>query len=219
MFKPQQIAQQFGFAWPPDFERLYNEGMLDWGALGPDWGRDVYPELRKNPPLLLFANDFELMRMEDIQSQLEEFRDPDYWMGIREDFPFVPFAGNGAGDWFCFLAEGAEICVVLLRHDAGYATYKARNLRDFIFRCMLEAVADVEDAQFGLLSETGFREDLTHFLRTHQPWLSENQYRTLSEVYGRDGAEKPLITRGELASILQREIGWERLDEDFAYSE
>ncbi|MCS3795002.1 SMI1/KNR4 family protein [Niastella sp. OAS944] len=216
----QQLEQQFQFHYPTLYHQLYADGMLNWGTAGPNWITQQYPELRKNPPLLLFANEFELMSFDDIESQLSEFADPDYWMDIRADLHFIPFAKNGAGDMYCFLPqeEGSnEIPVVFLWHDANRAVYKAKNLTDFIFRSMLEAVADVEEAEDGLLQQENFADNLHHFLKTHGQYLSRQQQEIITDIYTRGHAEWPLISEDELSSLLQKEISWERLDDEFHY--
>jgi len=105
----------------------------------------------------------------------------------------------------------------LLWHDANRATYKAKNLQDFIFRSMLEAVADVEEAEYGLLDKDNFGTDLQNFLRTHQPYLSVQQQNVLKNIYDNAGADKPLISELELQHILQNEIGFEQMDQSFKY--
>ena len=216
----QQLEQRFQFRYPGLYHQLYADGMLNWGMAGPNWITQQYPGLRKNPPLLLFANDFELMSFDDIESQLSEFADPEYWMNIREDLHFIPFAKNGAGDMYCFLPEEAgsdDIPVVFLCHDANRAEYRAKNLQDFIFRCMLEAVADVEEAEYGLLQVEDFSEDLSNFLKTHSPYISMQQNKIITEIYTGKHTKMPLISKDDLQTLLQKEITWERPDEEFHY--
>ncbi|NML22347.1 SMI1/KNR4 family protein [Pseudoflavitalea sp. G-6-1-2] len=215
-----QIQEQFGFAYPSLYHQLYADGMLDWGTFGPEWITKQFPELRKRPPLLLFANEFELMPIKDIQSQLEEFADPDYWMNINPALHFIPFAQNGAGDMFCFLQEEGNqenMPIAFLWHDANRAVCKAKNLQDFIFRSMLEAVADIEEPEYGLLEEENFREDLGNFLSSHQPYLSPRQYQIIAAIYSKDKNRNPLISEEELEDIIQKEIAWDRLDTTFPY--
>jgi len=216
----QQLELRFDFAYPQLYLKLCAQGMLENGTAGLDWITEQYPLLRQNPPLLLFANEFELMDFGDIESQMEEFTAPDHWMNIRPDLRFIPFAQNGAGDMYCFFltgTQGDDIPVVLLWHDANRATYKAKNLQDFIFRSMLEAVADVEEAEYGLLDKDNFGTDLQNFLRTHQPYLSVQQQNVLKNIYDNAGADKPLISELELQHILQNEIGFEQMDQSFKY--
>lgn len=218
----QQIEQQFNFQYPALYEQLYTDGMLDWGTAGPTWITEQYPLLRKNPPLLLFANEFELSGFKDIDLQLQEFANPNYWMNIKPGLQFVPFAQNGAGDMYCFLPtarQGDDIPVVFLWHDANRAKYKAKNLQDFIFRAMLEAVADCEEAEFGLLGEENFKEDLQNFLRTHRKYLSQRQQTIVTETYQLPNVNKPLISEEQLGEILEKEIGFENFDAEFEYQD
>lgn len=216
----KQIEQQFNFQYPALYQQLYTDGMLDWGTAGPTWITEQYPLLRKNPPLLLFANDFELRSFKDIDLQLQEFANPNSWMNIKPGLQFVPFAQNGAGDMYCFLLtarRGDDIPVVFLWHDANRAEYKAKNLQDFIFRAMLEAVADCEEAEYGLLGEENFRADLDNFLRTHGKYLNQKQQEVVNQSYQLAGNNKPLIDEKQLKEILEKEIGWKYLDTQFKY--
>ncbi|MCD2425806.1 SMI1/KNR4 family protein [Niabella pedocola] len=218
----QQLEQQFHFRYPELYHRLYADGMLNWGTAGPDWISRQYPLLRQDPPLLLFANDFELMPLDDIRSQMEEFADPDYWMRIRPGLLFVPFAGNGAGDLYCFLVTektADDIPVVLFWHDANRASYLARNLQDFIFRTMLEAVTVVDTEDYGLLPTKGFKEDLQRFLRTHRPYLKERQWQRLTTVYNRESATKFILDEQELMALLEEEAGWTLWNGEFPYQQ
>lgn len=220
MSKPTEIEQQFGFIYPAIYHQLYADGMLDWGTAGPFWITDQYPMLRQNPPLLLNANDFELSNFKDISLQMEEFADPAYWMNIKIGLQFIPFAQNGAGDMYCFFPSGQQdddIPIILLWHDANRAEYKAKNLQDFIFRSMLEAVADIEAAAYGLLQQDHFKEDLQHFFRTHALYLNTKQQQVIKEIYQQPNTNKPLISEAQLQEILAKEIGFEKLDREFTY--
>ena len=214
----QQLEQQYHFSYPQLYLRLYADGMLDWGKFGPDWITQQYPRLREKPPLLLFANEFELMSIADIQSQLEEFADPGHWMNIRPGLRFIPFAQTGAGDWYCFYLNGqqdADIPIVLLWHDANRAEYKAKNLQDFIFLYMLEAVADIEAVEDGLWEEEGFAADLQNWISTHSPYLTEKQARIVREIYTMSD-ELP-ISAEHLQQILAEEVYFDNMDQSFSY--
>lgn len=214
------IEQQFGFTYPKLYHQLQHDGMLDWGTFGPEWITGQYPELRKNPPLLLFAHDFELMTTEDIESQLQEFADENYWIQIRSGLQFIPFAQNGAGDWYCFFTSQAEdhhVPIVLLQHDANRATFKAKNFQDFIFRSMLEAVTDTEYAVYELPDEENFREDLKNFIRTHQKYLPAAQVQVLEEIYAAQAEHKAIINESRLPFLLKKHINFEKLNQEFKY--
>jgi hypothetical protein len=218
----QQIEQQYNFQYPALYHRLYADNMLNWGTFGPDWITHQYPALQKHPPLLLFANDFEIMQLNDIADQLLEFADPDYWLDIKPGLRFIPFAQNGAGDWYCFYLneqQHDDIPIVLLWHDANQAVYKARNLQDFIFRYMLEAVADLEEARYGLLGEENFTEDLSNFSRTHTPYLSTTQSNIINERYTTTAISKPLISEAQLQQVLETVIAFNNLNSTFKYRE
>lgn len=216
----QQLEEKFGFRYPALYHQLYADGMLNWGILGPEWMSQQYPALRENPPLLLFANEFEPMDLPDIASQLEEFADPAYWMNIQPGLRFIPFGQNGAGDFYCFHPAGQQdehIPVVLLWHDADRATYKARNLGDFIFRAMIESVADIEAAEFSLLPTEDFKTNLRNTLHSHGRYLSTSHLKVVTALYETSRSSNPLISDKQLQELLEREAGWELLDQTFAY--
>ncbi|HJT74162.1 MAG TPA: SMI1/KNR4 family protein [Chitinophaga sp.] len=220
MSQLQNIEQQFNFRYPALYHQLLADGMLDWGTFGPDWMSQYYPVLRKNPPLLLFANDFELIEFDEIKEKAADFADPDYWMQVKSGLQFIPFAQNGAGDNYCFFLnaqEGEDIPVVFMWHDANRAEFRAKNLQDFIFRSMLEAVAAEEEADYGLLGTDNFKEDLLRFLRTHKKYLSEKQQQIIERVYTTEKTNLPLIDGAQLAIIIDKEIRFEKLDMEFPY--
>ncbi|HEX6431382.1 MAG TPA: SMI1/KNR4 family protein [Niastella sp.] len=218
----QIIEQQFNFRYPPLYHQLYTDGMLEWGTRGPTWITGQYPLLRENPPLLLFANDFELTNLQHIAGILDEWNDPDYWMHIKTGLRFIPFAQNGAGDMYCFFPteqQDEDIPIVFLWHDANRTEYKAKNLQDFIFKCMLEAVADIEEAEYGLLTTGDFTENRHNFLKTHQKYLTPEQQHIIEKIYQAGQTENPLISAEELVSIIHKEIGFEKLDLEFPYQQ
>jgi hypothetical protein len=58
------IEQAYDFQLPALYQQLYHDGMLNWfldgGFPNPNWHAHIFPQLRHRPPVLLFAQDFEL---------------------------------------------------------------------------------------------------------------------------------------------------------------
>ena len=54
----QQIEQTYNFQYPKLYHQLYEDGMLDVRWQKERWWEEVFPELKKNPPLLLFRDQF-----------------------------------------------------------------------------------------------------------------------------------------------------------------
>ena len=65
----QKIEQTYGFQYPKLYHRLWEDGMLNvlW-----QWD-EVFPELKKNPPLLLFMDQFTALDdAEDIINRIKK---------------------------------------------------------------------------------------------------------------------------------------------------
>lgn len=206
----EEIEKDYHFTYPALFKQLNTDGMLDWGILGPEWITDVYPGLKANPPLLLFASDFELMDEEEISEEIEE--------GLPladKAHRFVPFAFTGAGDWYAFyynLKDGDDVPVVLVYHDANEATVLARNMQDFIFSQMLEAITNIDPEYPGLITDGDMKVNSYNFLRTHAKYLTPHQQQVVAEAY-----QKGTLTGQELHAILEAEMSFEWLDKSFPY--
>src|SRR5688500_1246019 len=107
------IERKYDFPLPPLYHRLYHDGMLDWfldgGYPSPHWRRDIFPRLQPRPPVLLYAQDFELMRPEEVLS----WEWPEEWTAR---YRFVPLGQTGGGDVYAFcptLAAGGDVPITL----------------------------------------------------------------------------------------------------------
>lgn len=208
----ESIEQEHHFAYPALYKQLHQNGMLSWGKLGPDWYKQTFPLLKENPPFLLYASDFEIIDQPDISGEISEgplFADKKH--------QFVPIGYTGAGDWYAFyynLKNGDDIPVVLVYHDADKAVILAKNLQDFIFATLLEAIACIDPDYPGLIEAGDLKTNARNFLRTHAPYMTQQQQEIVSGVY-----EKGTLSREELNSILQAEIGFDLLNTTFRYQE
>ncbi|MGI4875691.1 MAG: SMI1/KNR4 family protein [Janthinobacterium lividum] len=231
MLIPESLEQQFNFRYPAIYRELYADNMLDSGPTGPEWLTNVFPRLREKPPLLLFGSDFELLAFEEIAEQISAFSGPDDYRRTRPDLRLIPFGQSGAGDLYCFYLneqQGADVPIAFVWHDMNEAEIKAKNLPDFIFRALLEAVVDVYEE--GLIMLDSFKENSTNMLRTHRKYLPVQQQKVVEEIYSRELFEYQyqvsatrtetatgLLTYTELADILAREIAFDKLDATFPY--
>ncbi len=171
------------------------------------------------------------MQFADIAEEIAELLGPDSYWQLRPELRFIPFAMSGAGDLYCFhpnAATDAGVPVVYVWHDADEATFKAKNLQDFMFRGLLEAVAEV-DAD-SLIMVGGFTENCRTMLGTHGPFLSTRQRGVVADIYqrdlsaqvrplprGRNATYRGLLSDEELQQLLGTEMGFEQLDQSFAY--
>ncbi|CAL1516420.1 SMI1/KNR4 family protein [Chitinophaga sp. MM2321] len=206
----EELEQEYHFTYPSLYKRLYKDGMLDWGELNHEWINDVYPGLKGSPPLLLFANNFELMDGEGMSEELE-----DGFPLADKTHRFVPFAFNSTGDWYAFyynLQNGEDIPIVQVMRDENEAVILAKNLQDFIFSQMLEAVTNMDANTPDLIVDGDFKENCRNFLRTHAPYLTPHQQGIVAAAYEKGG-----LTGLELHPILEAEISFEWLDKSFKY--
>ncbi|MGF6846130.1 hypothetical protein QFZ51_001365 [Chitinophaga sp. W3I9] len=206
----EELEKDYGFTYPTLYKQLYKDGMLNWGEFGEDWLDKVYPAIKTAPPLLLYANDLEIMALPTVDEEMDEgllFADPVH--------QFVPFAMSGAGDWFAFyfnLQNGDDVPIVQVFHDSNEACILAKNLQDFIFLQMLEAVTDLDPRNPSLIAHGNMKENCRNFLRTHAPYLTPRQAGIIEAVYdfGR-------LTNVALHEIVEKEMSFEWLDSSFPY--
>ena len=234
----EQIEQWHGFKYPELYHRLYNDGMLDWGEFGPNWHATYWEKFKINPPLLLLGNDIELLDLNrrdngtSIIENIGDFESPDCYLQIKPEFKFIPFAKTGGGDFYVFQFDkqnGDDVPVTLVPHDYMLAEVLAKNLQDFIFRMLLECVVDIDEHT--RIADGDLKTNLFNMLKTHKPYLSQNQAAKVEEIYSRDlfkhilkypnGNEESLtglISMDEIDDTLRQEIGFEGLDEEFQYT-
>jgi hypothetical protein len=229
MNKLKEIENQYGFQYPALYKKMYETGFLDWKTPAKNWFTEVYPGLKSNPPFLLYTNDFEILDIERIIDDIAFLKSPDYYQKINPAYTFIPFAKNRAGDFYCFMPtanESTEIPIVFVWHDDDEATIKAKNIGDFIFRTLLEAVVDIwEDS---LIMDGDFKENIFSMLNSHKHTLTSKRYTIIEGVYNKelvnftDGTQKNeetgLLSYEELAEILDSEIAFDNLNHTFQYT-
>jgi len=102
-------------------------------------------------------------------------------------------------------------------HDDDRADVLAASYQDFVFRKMVEAVADYQ-RPYTLLSQGELAGNLQRWLQTHHSFLRGDQYAALQRLFARvDDIEEGNFSEDEAQAIVAEVIGFERLDESFAY--
>lgn len=171
-----EIELATGQTFPALYHRLDTEDRLSRGATHPQWAQVFLPELQPVPPILLYAQDYEPLERGELLEAWQELTAEDHYNPLRQDLQLLPFARTGAGDSYCFWTNAPgcdEPPVLLVWHDDDRADVLARNLQDFLFRKMVEAVADYE-APYTLLSHGDLADNLQRWLGSHRAWLRDD---------------------------------------------
>lgn len=220
-----QLELKYNFTYPALYKRLCLDGMLSYGKQDSKWREEVYPMLCEFPPLLLFGFDFELMFAQEIDAEITYYRTEDCF---KKEYHLIPFAKNEAGDKYCFFTdrvdESGEMPIVFAPHDDIEAVIYARNLRDAIFRNMVEVASawNIDDKQL---------KGMQNMLLTHLRYLSVEQQKCLADLYrrplriyewtspnGQHQEEYTVLIKREAAEVLLKElIGFEDYDVRFSY--
>ena len=179
----QQIEQTYNFQYPKLYHQLYEDRMLDVRWQKERWWEEVFPELKKNPPLLLFRNQFRAL--DDAENIINRIKNNRSQRGIKTEYLLVPFASECEGE-VCFFydREKPEQPPVIVKdwYDFDAAEIIADNLQNFIFYGLLSIVYSIY-AKASSLSD--FYENIANIYRTHHPYLSEEQAQVIKEIYNR----------------------------------
>ena len=222
MITLSDIERKYSISYPKLYKELDKKNMLDWGEFGFNWKKEVYPKLKKNPPLLLFSIEFEIINFEHIDEEIEAFKDHDDFRETNPEFNFIPFAQTGAGDLYCFQfdkEENGNVPIVLVWHDDNRVDVLAKNLQDFIFRFILEMLIDIE-SEFSLLTEGNKYKNLINYQKTHLKFLTETQQKIIIKWCDLFIANKRFFSKEEQEGILHdmnQEINFFELNSEFEY--
>lgn len=211
-----EIEKKYNFQYPPQHHTLYSDNMLYMGKKGPKWFTDEYPTLQDKPPLLLYANDFELLHTDEIADELNAFHNPEDYRRTNTQHQFVPFGKTGAGDLYCFYfneqtQEGVPI--VLVWHDSNKAFYEAKNLQDFIFFELLRALTNPDER------EADFPEKMNKLFATHQKYITPEQAVTVAAIYKRAAGSptEGCLTGNEFDELTAVPAPFSKLGQSFTY--
>jgi hypothetical protein len=226
-----EIEKKYDFKYSALYKQLELEGMLEVGDYGPNWYNTVFPKLKENPTLLLHSYDFELLNINSISGEINDFSDQNGYRQINTEFKFIPFAKSGAGDHYCFLLNeqnGDDIPIVFVWHDCNEVNYLAKNLQDYIFRALLTDMS--EQDTYNNVPDEEFRKNIESVLKTHIKYLTEQQKKILQNIFsreiidyeiefpnGRKEKRRGLLTEKELKEIVFQIIPYEKLEHSFEY--
>lgn len=180
----QKIEQTYNFQYPKLYHRLWEDGMLNVRWQKERWWEEVFPELKKNPPLLLFRDQF--MGLDDPEEIVNLIEDYKSQRGIKAEYLLVPFASECQGDvCFFYHREKPEQPPVIVKdwYEFGSAEILADNLQNFIFYGMLSMVHSIYTKAPICLGD--FYENIANLFRTHRPYLNEEQAEVIEKIYSR----------------------------------
>ena len=218
----KSFEEKYHITFPALFHQLSNDNMLSFGESCSDWSERILPSLMQYPPFLLFGVDYEPLTIDEIEERYLQLKDPNDYRKINPDMHFVPFAKTGGGDLYAFYIcdPEQEASIVLLPHDEENATILAKNLQDFTFRCMLEAVTEIDEDSLFNENPTLLHQHLKQWLHSHTPYLSKAHMDILQQVFQRPLPEDAdgLLTEDEFEDILNQEIDFDQRDTEFKFS-
>ncbi|RLA65653.1 MAG: hypothetical protein DRQ78_05170 [Epsilonproteobacteria bacterium] len=220
----KQLETKHQYIFPILYKRLWKKDMLNWMRgftlpleKGKTWADDIYPTLKKNPPILLHSggSDFELLSSEEILN----FKFPENW--DTKTHHFIPFAKTAEGNIYAFYnhaEQNKESHIVLIWED-DEAEYVSKNFEDFIFRKMLEATDDIDKddlyADYGKDNPIElYRKDLQADLQSIRPYLKETYINILETAYAEEAVET-LISYGFRGDKSVKNVIKELLDFEY----
>lgn len=224
-----EIEKTFGFAYPTIYKQLEQDKMLNVGQYGPNWYKTIFPTLKDNPTLLLHSNEFELLSTGEISDEIASLATVN---NTNPQYQLIPFGLNGAGDSYCFYItklDKNDIPIVMFFHDSDEVIYLAKNLQDYIFKKILEDMA--EQDTYNSISDKEFKDNIASMLKTHSVYLTAVQNDVLHELITREISDferalpkgrkeiiRGLLPKTELEKLILQYISFEKMGQTFEYS-
>jgi len=208
----QRVLDATGFALPRSYLRLLALGRLKFGENREHWKRNWRTILLTEPPTLICSPWH--LRVEWITvDEMLAWKAPEYWKPNR----FIPFAGNGYGDLWCWdpgREEGGKCPVVLCRHDENETEIFAGSFETFLYRVLVESFADLSSDDLAELSadESQVRGYLALNVTSVAEFLPAEHVATLMNILKKEfrtGSEEDhlfLIDEAEKNQILERDV-------------
>ena len=183
MITLQEIEQTYHFKYPTLYYQLWEDGMLDirWQE---GWWKNIFPELKKNPPLLLFREQFSVI--EDTEEIILLLKNSDSKKEIKSNYLLVPFARECAGDiYFFYNSENSKPAPRVIKHweDFGSAEILADNLQNFILYGLLSMVHSIYTKAPICLGD--FYETMANLCRRQRPYRTGGQAQVIEKIHSR----------------------------------
>jgi len=210
------ITANTGFRVPDLYRRMVADGVTQYGTSTADWMETWKQRAIENPPALMLASaQVEWWQPEDIANwEAPAHFDPAHKL--------VPFASTGAGDMWCWYANGGDV-IVLAPYEEDGATIFAPDLESFLLRHMLQGFAEIVEEDGTDFTREQRSEVARANIRTITPYLNPAWVELLTEL-----PEHPLerdeewdclrlLTRDEAIDLIQTELDMANLNETFSH--
>ena len=228
----EELEKKYKFKYPSLFKQLWEDGMIDWldGHSGEfkeneSWENTIYPKIKENPPLLLHTGgfDFEMLAPKEMLNwKFDEMWD-------IEKHHFIPFAKTDEGNVYAFykgIKTDGEYAIVYIWNDMNETEVLAKNFEDFIFRKMLESAYDIDKddlrADYKDDGFKGYQRDIQRDLVTIKPYLNEEYFSILEEIFHREDILENMLTYGlveheRLGKLIEEHLDFDELDSIFEH--
>jgi hypothetical protein len=209
------IERRHRLAVPPAYREMVVAGLLDpYGR--PDW-RQLSSRRRMHllKARALAGRTLYLPQVE--WYPLDEICDfaPGTWAD-----GLLPFAGNGAGDHWCWYTPwttDGQVPIVFYDHEIWTGTAVAADFTACVYRLLLENFAEFTDTSFSLAELPDLLKAYTDCLR---PFLPAALIATLNELSSRPAQVNAdenlaLLDRDEAQALMERDLAFSNLNRTF----
>ena len=103
------IERATGQSFPPLFKQLHAAGRLSWGAPHPEWSKVVFPTLQADPPVLLYAQEYEPLEHDELREAWQELTAEDHYNPCARTCSCCRLRGRGRRQ-LLLLEQRARCC-------------------------------------------------------------------------------------------------------------
>jgi len=193
------VEQKYGAKVPQQLRALHVAGDHRYGASQKEWRATSKARAFSNPPALLCAPDVEWLTGDEMLN----WKPVDYW---NPEHRLLPFAGNGAGDLWCFYlnwGNESRLPVVLAYHDENRCEAVAGDFQSFLLVKFIGSLTNIDKyvlEHLELDDAEQYRPSLVANLKTLESYLPETWTLRLREIL-----TAPLLNDGDTHAFLTPE--------------
>lgn len=104
------IERATGQSFPPLFKQLHAAGRLSWGAPHPEWSKVVFPTLQADPPVLLYAQEYEPLEHDELLEAWQELTAEDHYNPLLHGPAAAAVCADGWRRQLLLLEQRARCC-------------------------------------------------------------------------------------------------------------